>query len=111
MKNLIVSSCICLALIAVPCASHAGHSKAQKAGGILTTALLGAGVGILVGAAAAAISGSSSGSSIAAGAAAGLILGAVFAILDPATDGTREENAPPEGSPPPTASPAKPADQ
>jgi hypothetical protein len=107
MKNLIVSSCICLALVVAPCAYCAEHPKAEKAGSILSTGLLGAGAGIIVGVAAVALSGSGSGSAIAAGALLGFVLGAVLVIATPETEDTAQDNAPKEGSPPPAAVPGE----
>lgn len=99
MKNLIISSCVCLALIILPCSSYAEHQKAQRAADILTTSLLGAGAGILVGAAAAAISGSTSGTSLGVGAAIGFLLGFIVAVADPGSEGTPQGSVQQDSNP------------
>jgi hypothetical protein len=82
MKKVIVTLCISLALIGYPCASVAspGHSKA---GALVTTALLGASVGILVGSMVAAFASSSDAGPILIGAGVGLGLGFLLALFTP----------------------------
>ncbi len=94
MKSLLLTLCLCLALTAVPCASlGADHPRAERAGGILSSALVGAGAGLLVGTFIALLSQSTSGTAMGAGLVAGAFLGALYAIVNPAV-----EEPPPEPS-------------
>lgn len=107
MKKIIISICICISLISLPCLSYAGHSKA---GSLITTPLLGLSVGMIIGAAVAAISTSSSAAPIAVGGGIGLVLGLALALATPADEGraqsfTGENSENPSGSVPSDSGP------
>ncbi len=84
MKRIIISLCICISLIGLPCSSYAGYSKA---GSLITTPLLGASIGMIAGAAVAAFSTSSTATPILVGGAIGFVLGFALALSTPADEG------------------------
>lgn len=90
MKS-IVSLCLLLSLIALPCSSYADDLTLTKPGRVLTTSILGITFGALIGAAVAGFSGSSTAAPIAIGAGVGLILGFALAALTP-TSAVEEAN-------------------
>jgi hypothetical protein len=84
MKKLTVTLCVCLALAAVPLQSQAAdHPRAEKAGSVLSSALVGAGAGLLIGTIYAAFAQSTTGYALGTGVAVGAGLGALFAIMNP----------------------------
>ncbi len=84
MKKMIISLCICVSLIGLPCLSYAGHSEA---GSLITTPLLGLSLGLIAGAIVAAFSSSSSGMPILVGGGIGFALGFALALSTPADEG------------------------